>query len=170
MYKSKDEATPDIFSELSPFGGRLNQQNRWLRLAALVQWHEVEDRYRAHYSAVGRPAKDARLVSGLLAVKFLEGYSYDRTVQEFFENPYIQFFCGFDAFATSPDLLSPGLLSRKRRDMADTIFDKFESDLLNILAINPDLRDHFKQAPRSVHPKQSFWDKLCILFKKILPF
>ena len=170
MYKSKDDGTPDIFSELSPFGGRLNRQNRWLRLAELIPWHEVEERYRAHYSAVGRPAKDARLVSGLLAVKFLEGYSYDRAVQEFFENPYIQFFCGFDAFATSPDLLAPGLLSRKRREMAETIFDKFEADLLNLLATNPTLREHFKQAPRSLHPEQTFWEKTRLCLKKLLPF
>jgi len=169
MYKNKDDETPEIFSELSPFGGRLNAHNRWLRLAAAISWQEVEDKYRSHLSSVGRPAKDARLVSGLLAVKFLENHSYERAVQEFFENPYIQYLCGFDSFVTDQEIVSAGLLSRKRRDMASTLFDKFESDLLNILSADPSLRECFKQAPRSVHPAVSLWDRLRLRIKKLLP-
>lgn len=169
MYKNRDDETPEIFSELSPFGGKLNPQNRWLRLAALIPWQQAEDAYRSHLSSVGRPAKDARLVCGLLAVKFLENYSYERAAQEFFENPYIQCLCGFDSFVTDQEIVSAGLLSRKRRDMASTLFDKFEADLLNFISTDVSLRECFRHAPRSAHPAVSLWDKLKLSLKKLLP-
>ncbi|HOX23865.1 MAG TPA: transposase [Elusimicrobiales bacterium] len=167
MYKSKNDETPAIFSELSPFGGKLNPRNRWLRLAALLPWQEIEENYRSHYSAVGRPAKDARLVCGLLAVKFLENYSYERAAQEFFENPYVQCLCGFETFVTEQELVSGGLLSRKRREMASSLFDKFEADLLNLLSLDSSLRESFRQAPRSLPSAESFWSRLLSPVKKL---
>jgi len=61
MYKSQDRKTLPLFPELFPFGGKLNENNRWLRVSELIPWEELEDEYRKHFSDVGRPAKDARL-------------------------------------------------------------------------------------------------------------
>lgn len=157
MYKPKDGETPSIFPELFPYGGRLDPQNRWMRLAALIPWREVEQLYSRYHSDVGRPAKDARLVCGLLMVRFLEGYSYERIVQEFSENPYIQYLCGFESFVTEPELVSPGLLSRKRRALGDELFARFESELLQLLSINTELRGRFRHSPRG---GRSFWARL----------
>ncbi len=41
-----------------PFGGKLNGQNRWVRLAELIPWDEVEAIYAKHFSRTqGAPAK-----------------------------------------------------------------------------------------------------------------
>ena len=62
MYRSKDRKTQALFPELFPFGGSLDEGNRWLRIAALVPWEGLEAEYVKYYSDTGRPAKDARLV------------------------------------------------------------------------------------------------------------
>ena len=75
MYKSKDRKTMALFPELFPFGGKLDERNRWLRIAELIPWEELEEGYRKHFSDVGRPAKDAQLVVGPLLVKHMTGLS-----------------------------------------------------------------------------------------------
>jgi len=75
MYKSQDRKTLFLFPEVFPFGGTLNENNRWLRVAELIPWEELEDEYRKHFSHVGRPAKDGHLVIGLLLLKHMTGLS-----------------------------------------------------------------------------------------------
>jgi len=82
MYKSKDRKTLVLFPELFPFGGKLDENNRWLRIAELIPWDELEDEYRRHFSYVGRPAKDAHLVIGLLLLKHMTGLSDEGLVEE----------------------------------------------------------------------------------------
>jgi hypothetical protein len=41
MYRSKDRKTRPLFPELFPFGGKLNENNRWLRIADLIPWEEL---------------------------------------------------------------------------------------------------------------------------------
>jgi hypothetical protein len=100
VYKSKDRKSLSLFPELFPFGGQLNERNRWLRIGELIPWEELEDEYRKHFSDVGRPAKDAQLVIGLLLLKHMTGLSDEALVEEVLENPYMQAFCGFGEFAT----------------------------------------------------------------------
>lgn len=41
MYRSKDRRTRSLFPELFPFGGKLDENNRWLRIAELIPWEEL---------------------------------------------------------------------------------------------------------------------------------
>jgi len=100
VYKSKDRKTIPLFPELFPFGGKLDERNRWLRIANLIPWEELEEDYRKHFSDVGRPAKYAQLVIGLLLLKPMTGLSDEGLVAEVLENPYMQAFCGFRSFVT----------------------------------------------------------------------
>ncbi|MGZ3633741.1 MAG: transposase [Parachlamydiaceae bacterium] len=45
---------------------------------------------------VGASAKPVRLVVGILMLQQMNGYSDEGAVDEWVENPYWQFFCGFD--------------------------------------------------------------------------
>ena len=47
MYKGKDRKTINIFSELFPFGGKLDPENRWLKIADLIPWEHLESRYQS---------------------------------------------------------------------------------------------------------------------------
>jgi len=165
MYRPKDTKTPPLFAANFEFSGRLNPENRWLRLAALVDWNETEEIYMRYFSRMGRPAKDARLVCGLLTVKWLEGFSDEHVVAELRENPYIQAFCGFPAFITDDDIADASLLSRARRKMGHSTFTAFEHELMDILRRNDILRHKFPRAATA--KKTGLLDKTGAFLEKL---
>lgn len=114
MYKSKDNKTPYLFEELFPFGGKLNENNRWIKIAKLIPWEGLESRYAAHFSDRGRPAKESRLVVGLFLLKHLSCKSDEQIVLELLENPYWQSFCGLESFATE-ETIEASTLSKLRK-------------------------------------------------------
>jgi len=75
MYRPKDHSSRLLFPELFPFGGKLDAGNRWLRIAEIIPWQDLEDEYRKAFSDIGRPGKDAQLVIGLLLLKHMTGLS-----------------------------------------------------------------------------------------------
>ena len=113
MYKAKDRKTPYLFEELFPFGGKLDEDNRWLRIAELIPWDELESSYRSYFSHTGRPAKDGRLVIGLVLLKHMSNASDEEMVQLLRENIYFQAFCGFEHFITNR-VLDSSTLSKAR--------------------------------------------------------
>jgi len=50
MYKSKDRKTQLLFPELFPFGGKLDENNRLIRIGDLIPWEELEEEYAKHFS------------------------------------------------------------------------------------------------------------------------
>ena len=133
MYRPKDRKTPPLFPELFPLGGGLNADNRWLKLSGLIPWERLEDVYRGYFSeGQGRPAKDSRLICGLLIVKHAEKYADKRAVQEYLENPYVQAFCGEDTFKTEGGI-NPSLLSKLRKKLGPGFFNRFELEVLGEL-------------------------------------
>lgn len=81
-----------MFPELFPFGGILNENNRWLRISKLIPWNDMEAEYAKKFSNMGRPAKDGQMVIGLLLLKHMTGLSDERVVTTVMENPYMQAF------------------------------------------------------------------------------
>ena len=132
MYKSKDRKTIPLFPELFPFGGKLDERNRWLRIAELIPWEELEDEYRKHFSDVGRPAKDAQLIIGLLLLKHMTGQSDEGLVAEVLENPYMQAFCGFRSFITE-DVLDSSTLTKMRERLGLEFFKELERKTYKVL-------------------------------------
>jgi hypothetical protein len=88
-YQSQDHFTGNLFSEILPYGGKLNQENRWIKLSQLVPWSSLEEIYRKYFSPLGRPAKNSRLINGLLIAKHFRNLSDEEVVEEFLENPYL---------------------------------------------------------------------------------
>ena len=125
MYRHRDRKTLPLFSELFPFGGKLNENNRWLRVAELVPWEELEEEYAKRFSDVGRPGTDAQLAIGLLLLKHMTGLSDEGVVQAVVENPYMQAFCGFEKFVTE-EILDPSTLTRMRERLGLEFFKELE--------------------------------------------
>ena len=141
MYKPQDHQPPPLFPELFPLGGGLNAENRWMKLAGLMPWNELDEIYRRYFSErMGRPAKDSRLMIGLLVVKHIERQSDEKTVLEFMENPYVQAFCGYETFVTEEDVINPSLLSVVRKRLGKEFFEKFEGEILSALIARKILR------------------------------
>jgi transposase, IS5 family len=104
MYRAKDRSENFLFDELMPFGGRLMEENRWLKIKSLIPWGELEREYASYFSGRGRPALDGRLVIGLFLLKHMTVLSDENVVLELQENVYWQAFCGMDQFETAKKL------------------------------------------------------------------
>jgi len=132
MYRRKDRKTIPLFPELFPFGGKLDENNRWLRIAELIPWEQLEEEYAKHFSDVGRPAKDAHLVIGLLLLKHMTGLSDEGIVQDVLENPYMQAFCGYEKFVTE-EILDPSTLTKMRERLGLEFFKELEEKTYKLL-------------------------------------
>lgn len=132
MYRHKDRQTQYLFPDLFPFGGRLNENNRWLRVMGLIPWEKLEKEYSKYFSEMGRPATDARLIIGLILLKHMTGLSDRSVVEEVLENPYMQAFCGFEQFVTE-DILDPSTLARMRERLGADFFGELENRTYKVL-------------------------------------
>lgn len=84
-----------FFSRLSK---QLNPRHALMILERHIHWEGLEQDLGLTFSPgkAGQPAKPVRLIVGLLMLQQMEGLSDEATVQKWVENPYWQFFCGFD--------------------------------------------------------------------------
>lgn len=132
MYKIKDHHTKLLFEEFLPFAGKLEGENRWLKISKLIPWGELEELYASYFSDRGRPALDARLVIGLFLLKHMTNLSDEEVVFEVKENVYWQAFCGFKEFQ-SHSLLDPSTLSKLRKRLGSKYFRQLESRTYQVL-------------------------------------
>jgi hypothetical protein len=81
------------------FGAKLSGDNRWIKLADLIPWDELEDDCAAQFcKGVGAPAKPFRMALGALIMKARLGLTDEELVEQIKENPYLQFFLGLESF------------------------------------------------------------------------
>lgn len=115
MYRGKDREETYLFKELQPFGGQLEEGNRWLKIKALIPWGEMERTYAGYFSHRGRPGLDGRLVIGLFLLKHMSAKSDREVIWELQENVYWQSFCSLKGFVTSKQLNSSSLTKIRKR-------------------------------------------------------
>lgn len=97
MYKRKPAQT-SLDEFVFPYGS-LNPKNRWVVLASLIPWDEVEAGYAKQFVDNGAPAHPARMAFGVLVAKHVLGCSGRDLVSAVEENPYLQFFVGLHEFS-----------------------------------------------------------------------
>lgn len=111
-----------------PFGVTLNQDSRWVQLATLIPWEEIDQEYCKHFTRDdGQIAKSSRLAFGALYIQVAEGFTDEQTRRHIQENPYLQYFCGFESYKLeSPFDVSMMTYFRKRisSDMVRRINEK----------------------------------------------
>jgi IS5 family transposase len=113
-----------------PFGGRLNPENRWVKLGQRIPWDELAQGYYKQMSAGhGRPAKNARLVIGAVIIKHKMNLSDEETVLQIQENPYLQYFVGLPKYQDEP-AFAASLFVEVRRRMGAEVFEAFEKAIL----------------------------------------
>lgn len=92
MYKKKNPEVLEFKDFYQPFGGKMNADNRWIKMADIVPWDVLEEKYARHFKALGRGAKKVRMAIGALLIQQRFGYSDEETVEQIIENPYLQYF------------------------------------------------------------------------------
>jgi len=126
-----------IFKELNPYSGGIDTNNRWIKLAKLIPWDEMEGIYRRSFSKCKHSIiKPSRLMLGLMIGEmFMQ--TDDRDILEYFhENPYFQYFCGQESFVPKLDgkaICHHSLLSKRRKRLGKKYTNEFERLILEML-------------------------------------
>ena len=112
-----------------PFEGHLNPDNRWVRMASVIPWADLEE---AYLQSLGDPnqgskAYTVQLALGSLIIKERLGLSDEETVEAITENPYLQYFIGLAAFQETPPFHASSLTHFRKRFHADLVNQLNES-------------------------------------------
>ena len=97
MRPRRPKAAPsdDLFR--ARLSNQLDLKHPLIRLASLIDWESFETQFGSLYhETLGRPGKPTRLMVGLIYLKHSYNLSDERVCERWVENPYWQFFCGFD--------------------------------------------------------------------------
>lgn len=82
-----------------PFGVTLREDNRWVLLSKLFPWEAIERKYAENFTGEeGQVALPSRLAFGALYIQTAEHYTDEQTRRNIQENPYLQYFCGFECY------------------------------------------------------------------------
>jgi len=99
MYRNKPRQQLEFPDFYLPFSGYLDPENRWVVLAQLVPWELAEVIYHDELCEdFGAPIVPARVALGALLIKERLGLTDRETVAAIQENPYLQFFIGWEEF------------------------------------------------------------------------
>lgn len=122
MYKHNEKQLNLVEFQL-PFGGKLLEGNRWVRLAQMIPWHEFEKQYCSNLSKSGQgpPAFSVRMALAALIIKERLGVTDEECVEQIRENPYLQYFCGLKAFTTERPFHPTMFVHFRKRFPADDI-------------------------------------------------
>jgi hypothetical protein len=107
-----------IFEDAKHFiGADLDSNNRWVLLATLIPWEEIEENYAEAFSnkSNGRPAKSARMAFASELIKKKLKLSDEALVEMVTENPYLQFLLGMQRFSSEPPFDSSTLSYFRKR-------------------------------------------------------
>jgi len=97
MRPKKHFETPDMFR--SRLDQILNSKHPLFNLANQINWTFFEEEFGSTYDEhVGRPGKPIRLMVGLQYLKYTFNESDESILFGFLENPYWQYFCGYEYF------------------------------------------------------------------------
>ena len=95
MYKTDNQIKFEDF--IFPYG-KLNPNNEWVKLAGIIPWDELEERYAKRFVKNGHPAHHVRVAIGCLIIKQILNCSDAWVVRHISENPYMQYFIGLKEF------------------------------------------------------------------------
>lgn len=105
-----------------PFEGKLRTDNRWVKLAKIIPWDIIEDRYAKLFpSNRGQVAKPVRMALGALIIQEKCKFSDRETVDQILENPYLQYFIGFREYQDKPPFDPSLMVHFRKRFNADTL-------------------------------------------------
>lgn len=101
-----------------PFGGKLKSSNRWVILGKSMLWGEFEELYSINFKKAnkrGRRPITLQVALGSLIIQEKLSLSDEETVQQITENPYLQYFLGYESFLLEEPFDSSMLVHFRKR-------------------------------------------------------
>jgi len=120
MYRARDHQM-SIYDYIPPYHGELDPHNRWVRLAAALDWDAFEREYSAHFARGGKVAIPARVALGSLIIRAACGLSDKETVALAEESPYLQYFLGMETFGGQVPFSARSMAAFRERIPAATV-------------------------------------------------
>ncbi len=102
MYRRQHTDQLKIEDFILPFGGKLKADNQWVKLAELMPWDEIDNKYKEGLkkkSHLGQIPIDSRVAFGALYIQLRCRFTDEETTQHISENPYMQYFLGYKEFS-----------------------------------------------------------------------
>ena len=149
MYRAESQPSiPDFFL---PFGGNLDTENRWVKLASFVPWNIIEQDYQAHFasSGMGAPALNCRIALGALIIKERLTITDEETVEQIRENPYLQYFLGLHEYLRE-DLFDASMMVHFRKRITPAMFSQINQAIIE--KARSQQRTQPSPPPPIVHP------------------
>jgi transposase, IS5 family len=104
------------------FDQLLNPNHPLVVLAKSIDWNRFQLALEECYSPdLGAPAKSVRVIVGLLYLKHAFNLSDDGVLERWVENPYWQYFCGFETMQHEPPIHSTSLTKWRNRVGAERL-------------------------------------------------
>ena len=129
MYYSEDKDQVVLAEFLMPFAGKLDPQNRWVRLASIMPWDKIEGIYlRTMSIETGRKAISARIAFGAIYIKESENLTDEGCVTAIRENQYMQYFLGLHEFQQEP-LFDASMMVHFHRLIKQELLNKYGLNL-----------------------------------------
>lgn len=110
-------------------------------LADQMEWTVFEEAYGELYSDKGRPGIPIRVMVGLHYLKHTFNVSDETVVERFVENPYWQYFCGFEYFQYEFPI-DPSSMTRWRNRVGSDGIKKMLSETLETAKRRGDAKPH----------------------------
>jgi len=125
MYREEDKKQQKIEDFYLPFGGKLNEQNRWVILSNKIPWNQIEEEYKNQLAntGMGAPAKSVRMALGALIIKEKLQLSDREVVEHIRETPYLQYFIGLEDYQDE-EPFDPSLMVHFRKRLNGEILNK----------------------------------------------
>ena len=122
-YTPQNQLNLELFEH--PFDTHLDNDNRWVKLAALIPWDELATVYSRNLKDdSGRLTVDVRIVIAAIIIKHKLRLDDRGTILMIKENIYLQYFCGLQSFTTK-EVFDPSLFVDIRKRLGGEEFDKF---------------------------------------------
>jgi hypothetical protein len=116
----------------TPFEIKLDRGNRWVNLSEIIPWDKLASIYYKELSeSEGRPSIDARRIIGAMLIKHKLNLSDEETVLQIKENPYMQFFLGYDQYEADP-IFSPTLFVEIRKRLGLEKFNQMIDSMIDL--------------------------------------
>ena len=105
-----------------PVGMNLKEDNRWVKKAQIIPWNEIEKRYAALFTnRKGNVAKPLRLALGARIIQAEYGYTDEEIGLQIQENPYLQYFCGYEGYDDEHLPFDPSLMVYIRKRLTPEV-------------------------------------------------
>lgn len=121
MYRKRETEQLLLSDFFLPFSGKLNSENRWVKLSQIIPWDKIEDKYAKNFKGIkGNVALSVRVALGAIIIKEKCGFTDEELVEQIQENAYLQYFLGYREFINGKPF-EPSLMVafRKRLSFID---------------------------------------------------